>query len=125
MPNVTNKQILERIESQVKDVKIILIGDGTVESMEKSVQNRLIVVEKTVKDHIEQCNGNGARPKDDDGKYIEQRKTGWYKWRKRIPVIALGISILTFVGGWSACEYIEGKVHSWFIEYTDHLNESE
>jgi len=117
MGNITNRHLLE----EIRKVEAILIGDGTVESMEKCVQHRLMNVELGLKKHLEDC---AQRPKDDNGKFLE-RRNGWYKWKKRAPVIALVISLLTFVGGWSACEYFEGKLHTWFIEYTEHIRQSE
>lgn len=111
MPESTIRTVLH----EVRDIKQILIGDGSVESMEKSIQFRLTNVEAKLDEHIK-------RPKDDDGKLVE-RRNGWYKWKKRLPVIGLIISLLTFIGGWQACEYIEHQIHNMFIDYAKHLND--
>ncbi len=109
---VTNRELF----AEITQVKVILVGDGTPESMENSIQYRLTRVEKTVKP-------NGTRESDGNGGYLERRKPEPKKtWRQqfkempfsgKLKVLMWGIPLIIIYWEW-----IFAKIYAFlnFIE---------
>ncbi len=108
---VTNKELFE----EITQVKTILIGDGTPESMEDSIQYRLKQVEVTTKPKARKPDGNGG--------HIERRtkKTLWSQFKetplsKKVPIIVVGFP---FLGGyWDWLLDFSHKVINWLQSLT-------
>lgn len=93
MAGITNANIF----NELTHIKSILIGDGTPESMEDSIQYRLTQVESKV-----DC--NGVRKSDGNGGYLERRtKKSWRQQFKETPLIkklAFTILAIPFLGSY-------------------------
>ena len=108
------------IQSQILDNVMGLVG-GQAALIQRvdNIDTKIKSVEEKLDNHLKEC-GNNNRPKDDKGEYLE-RRNGWYRFKKKLPLIAITLSILTFLGGWSACEYADQWIHKLVVDYSEHL----
>jgi len=103
MANITNANIF----NEIVHIKSILVGDGTSESMEDSIQYRLTQVESKVNCDCEPRKPNG------NGGYLERRtKKSWRQQFKETTVVKKGVFIIAaipFLGAY--WQWIFTKAH--------------
>ncbi len=89
--------------------KVIELAEG-----QATIVERVDNIDEKLDAHLEECRKNGQRRKDEKGKYVERRSG---KWRNILTTIAITVSIISMLGGWTFVKCSADSINKTIQDY--------